>query len=151
MQKQQGFTLIELMIVVAIIGILAAIAIPQYQNYTKRAKVSDVMALASGDKTRISEYFSTNGSMPTAKTGQGATGADEVAISSGNESDYVGTVTYSASGDTATLTYPLTNIGTGATGSIEWKLTANSNSAVLDWTCTATDVDDALLPEACKS
>ena len=55
---QQGFTLIELMIVVAIIGILAAIAIPAYQDYTIRAKVSEVIGLASATKTTLYEYYS---------------------------------------------------------------------------------------------
>ncbi len=57
---QQGFTLIELMIVVAIIGILAAIAIPAYQDYTKRAHVSEGLSLAAGAKTAVTEYYSTN-------------------------------------------------------------------------------------------
>ncbi|MCD0492588.1 Pilin [Chromobacterium violaceum] len=59
-RKQQGFTLIELMIVVAIVGILAAIAIPAYQDYTKRARVSEGLALADAAKTAVTEYYSTN-------------------------------------------------------------------------------------------
>ncbi|MBX9267027.1 pilin [Chromobacterium violaceum] len=60
-RKQQGFTLIELMIVVAIVGILAAIAIPAYQDYTKRARVSEGLQLASAAQTAIAEYYSSQG------------------------------------------------------------------------------------------
>ena len=64
-QNQQGFTLIELMIVVAIIGILAAIAIPSYQDYTARAQVSEAVSLAAGLKTPLAEYYQTRGEFAT--------------------------------------------------------------------------------------
>jgi type IV pilus assembly protein PilA len=65
-QVQKGFTLIELMIVIAIIGILAAIAIPAYQNYTIRAQVTEGLTLGDGWKTTIAEYYANTGNMPAA-------------------------------------------------------------------------------------
>ena len=62
--KHKGFTLIELMIVVAIIGILAAVAIPQYQNYLARTQVAEALALIAPVKQSVAEYYSTNGEMP---------------------------------------------------------------------------------------
>ena len=65
MKKQQGFTLIELMIVVAIVGILAAIAIPAYQDYIKRSKVSEVSAALGACKTSVTEFYQANNEWPT--------------------------------------------------------------------------------------
>ena len=69
MKKQQGFTLIELMIVVAIIGILAAIAIPAYQDYTIRAQVSEGLSLSGGAKAAVSEYTMDTGDFPANNLG----------------------------------------------------------------------------------
>jgi type IV pilus assembly protein PilA len=69
---QKGFTLIELMIVIAIIGILAAIAIPAYQNYTIRSQVTEGLSLADGYKTAISEFYDQNGIMPASASPAGS-------------------------------------------------------------------------------
>jgi type IV pilus assembly protein PilA len=67
-QKQQGFTLIELMIVIAIVGILAAVALPAYQDYTVRAKMSEPMAALAEAKTTIAEYYASNAVWPATAT-----------------------------------------------------------------------------------
>ena len=68
---QQGFTLIELMIVVAIIGILAAIALPAYQDYTIRSQASEGKILASGGKTAVAEFYNNTGRMPANNSSAG--------------------------------------------------------------------------------
>ncbi|NVK01896.1 MAG: prepilin-type N-terminal cleavage/methylation domain-containing protein [Oceanospirillaceae bacterium] len=72
-QMQKGFTLIELMIVVAIIGILAAIALPAYQDYTYRSKYSEGAVLMGNAKTQIEEYTQVNGALPTTAASAGIT------------------------------------------------------------------------------
>ncbi|WP_020207947.1 pilin [Gilvimarinus chinensis] len=71
MKKQQGFTLIELMIVVAIIGILAAVALPAYQDYTIRSQVTEGMSLASAAKTAVAETYINRGTVPADRTAAG--------------------------------------------------------------------------------
>jgi type IV pilus assembly protein PilA len=100
---QKGFTLIELMIVIAIIGILAAIAIPAYQNYTIRSQVTEGLSLADGWKTSVSEYFAQNGSFPTGAAVAG--GAGKIAVTSlVTQGKYVGNIAVSTGGQ-ITVTY----------------------------------------------
>jgi len=100
---QQGFTLIELMIVVAIIGILAAIAIPAYQDYTIRSQVSEGLTLAAQAKTAVSESFSQTGVAPANRTAAGMTAnANDTSgnyVSSLDVTNGVITLTYSNSGN----------------------------------------------------
>ena len=93
MKKQQGFTLIELMIVVAIIGILAAIAIPAYQDYTIRAQVSEGLSLSSGGKAAVAEFFQDSGAWPTDNTEAGL-----AATPTDISGKYVSSVTVSTTG-----------------------------------------------------
>lgn len=120
---QKGFTLIELMIVVAIIGILAAVALPAYQDYTKRARVSEGIGLAAGAKTSVSEFFASNGHFPPTNLSAGLPAGTSI---SGNAvtSVEVGTngaitITYDTKVDTAATTLVFTPDGTTG-GSVKW-------------------------------
>ncbi|WP_285259257.1 pilin [Halopseudomonas bauzanensis] len=86
-QMQKGFTLIELMIVVAIIGILAAIALPAYQDYTNRAKITEVLGFASSGKTAVAEYYQSVGALPADNEEAGLDAAANIT------SEYVESVT----------------------------------------------------------
>jgi type IV pilus assembly protein PilA len=95
---QKGFTLIELMIVIAIIGILAAIAIPAYQNYTIRSQVTEGLSLAAGWKTAISEYYAQNGSFPAGSTTAAAGAATKVSVTGASSGKYVSAISVAANG-----------------------------------------------------
>jgi len=132
---QQGFTLIELMIVVAIIGILAAVAIPAYQDYTTRAKITEVIALGSAAKTSISEFYLTEGSMP------GSAAAAGVNMST-DQSDYVTTIAY----NNGAVTY---TVSTGdATGTVIFAGTGSSDG--VKWTCSTGSLPDKYMPANCR-
>jgi len=133
-KMQQGFTLIELMIVVAIIGILAAIAIPAYQDYTIRAQVSEGMSLASGVRTAVSEFFQARGFWPNSNTDAGVAPAASIF---GN---YVSQVTvtsnvidaqFGSSANPAISGQSLILTGTAdpAGGSVQWTCTGSAGMA----------------------
>jgi prepilin-type N-terminal cleavage/methylation domain-containing protein len=137
-KTQQGFTLIELMIVVAIIGILAAIAIPAYQDYTVRSRVTEGLSLASGAKTAVAEQYLSSGNWPTDNATAGLSASGSI---TGN---WVSSVAVGASG-LITVTYAgapiagntLTLQPTDATGSVTWD-------------CTGGDLADKYRPSQCR-
>ncbi len=137
---QQGFTLIELMIVVAIIGILAAVAIPNYQDYTKKSRFSEVQSLAEARKTAISMCYSDNASSFTGCTA-GATGAmgipaDLAAATTNTTSLTVvdGVITGTSAANSDSTTTILTPTAPGADGVMRW---TNSGSCVTKGWCKA--------------
>ena len=153
---QQGFTLIELMIVIAIIGILAAIAIPAYQNYTIRAQVTEGLTLADGWKTAIAEYYANTGAWPAqanlSGTAQSQGKYETVTVNAGGTIfiTYGGTaVNAKVSGQTLTLV-PYTNTN----NDVLWQCgtaTAPSGASIATNASAATTVSAQYLPTSCHS
>ncbi|MBJ7878993.1 pilin, partial [Neisseria meningitidis] len=123
---QKGFTLIELMIVIAIVGILAAVALPAYQDYTARAQVSEAILLAEGQKSAVTEYYLNHGEWPGNNTSAG------VATSSEIKGKYVQSVEVAKGVITATM------LSTGVNKEIQGKklsLWAKRQNGSVKWFC----------------
>ena len=133
---QKGFTLIELMIVVAIIGILAAVALPAYQDYTVRAKVSELMLAASGFRTGIAEKFQTDpGNTATAGAGQTVPIVGKLASGSVTDAGVItisGSTVSTSTGQAVTVT--MTPTYSTSTGTITWAC-VGSPSKYMPGTC----------------
>jgi len=142
---QKGFTLIELMIVVAIIAILAAIAIPAYQDYVVRSQVSEGMSLADGSKTAIAEFYSNYGHFPLNNTSAGLASAASI------------TGKYVTQLDVSTKTGTIqVKFGNKANSKITGDLlvlSAVAHDGSTEWHCSSaggTTIPDKYLPSSCR-
>lgn len=147
MKMQKGFTLIELMIVIAIIGILAAIAIPAYQDYTIRTKVSEGLSLAGVAKIAVSETYNATGSYPTIDPAHASYGLPTASEISGT---YVSTITAAASTGIISIEFKMIAAGKVNGGDTVLLSPNSSLNGALQWNCNGNDVPAKYVPSECR-
>ena len=138
---QQGFTLIELMIVVAIIGILAAIAIPAYSDYTERAKVTELVTIASSCKGTVTEFYQAEGNFPDNNTEAGCNATQTDKITGVVVADGGGTGSITVSSNLTRATGDFILVGT--------PVSATDDS--VEWTCNTSTIIEKFLPANCRT
>lgn len=147
--KAKGFTLIELMIAIAIVGILLSLAIPAYQNYTVRAKISEAINVASALKVMISEYYITMTRFPD--------DADEAGIDTDFNTQYISAIHYQKGDDEeyATIKLTLSEKTSAEVANKAILITAMPKSGTLRWVCSSdsgsdTPIEQKYLPSNCR-
>lgn len=136
--KQGGFSLIELMMVIAILGILLSVAVPEYQEYTTRAKIFEGLQLAASAKTAVAEYFQTMGAFPTSN--------EQAGLSPTIAGKYVKSVGVGKEGE-ITITYGA-NAGTANDATIVLKPEDSKGSLL--WSCDGGSVQSKFRPANCR-
>ena len=144
MKRQSGFTLIELMIVVAIIAILAAIAISQYQDYVAKAQFSEAASITDGIKTKLAEYYSQAGACPVMGTSPG------FAVPTSYVGKYVAqiAVNNAANGCEIVATFKTQSVAAALAGQ-SVSITGANQGGTFTWTCTSV-IDAKYKPQACQ-
>ena len=143
-KAQSGFTLIELMIVIAIVGILAAIALPAYQDYTVRAKMGEALAGLAEAKTTISEYYASNNNLP---------GASSAGINNNPNTAIVASILYTSSAGAGPLLQAVMQDGVVPSGGQSFVLSGTTVAGgTIQWVCKPGDsgMDVKYLPANCR-
>jgi type IV pilus assembly protein PilA len=140
-QMQKGFTLIELMIVIAIIGILAAVALPAYQDYTVRAKISEAIGFGAAAKTAVTEHVISRDEWP----------ADNAEAGLATDTSITSTVVAGVKVDEEEITITLSNGGLGEANSGTFTLTGKTSPSGVTWTCAPGTVPAKFLPSSCRN